>query len=165
MWDIAGTDWNMVAAAASAIGTGAAAWAAFASKATAEKALQLQNMMGLYESLKSCAERANGYSKGKRGADWDFHDAANIVRCMSVAMKSIQQHQQKDNFGEIRELKYFFINQLNMELFEELNYGIGPDAFFRKVEPTSTGSQVYSQWTEVIAFFNFMIVTHDDLAD
>ncbi len=62
-------------------------------------------------------------------------------------------------------LKQFFISQLNMELFEELNYEVGPDAFFRGEELTSMTSDIYSQWLNIISFFNLMIVTDDDLAD
>ncbi|SXF78814.1 Uncharacterised protein [Klebsiella variicola] len=42
-------------------------------------------------------------------------------------------------------LKQFFISQLNMELFEELNYEVGPDAFFHGEELTSMTSDIYSQ--------------------
>lgn len=164
-WENVGTYLGIIAAIVSAIGAVASAVAAFASKATAEKALQIQAKIGLYESLKASAEKANSYSKGKKGAEWDFHDAANIVRCLSLAMKNIQQHQQIVNASETQELKTFFIAQLNMELFEELNYEIGPDAFFRKTEPTSTGAQVHSQWLEAIEFFKFMIATDADLSD
>lgn len=62
-------------------------------------------------------------------------------------------------------LKQFFISQLNMELFEELNYEVGPDAFFDGEELNSMTSDIYSQWLNIISFFNLMIVTDEDLAD
>ncbi|HCT3929862.1 TPA: hypothetical protein OTT35_003044 [Citrobacter koseri] len=93
MWfNIESIDWNVMTAGVSALGTMAAAWAAFASRSTSEKALQLQNRLYLYESLKASAERANVYSSGKKGIDWGFHDAANIVRGLSLAMTAIEQH-------------------------------------------------------------------------
>lgn len=52
-----------------------------------------------------------------------------------------------------------------MELFEELNYQVGPDAFFRGEEPNSMSSDIYAQWINAISFFNFMVVTDEDLAD
>lgn len=121
--------------------------------------------MSLYELLKSTAEKANSFSKGKRGAEWDFYDAANIVRCLNLAMESIKDHTENDDKLDIRELKQFFLSQLNMELFEELNYQVGPDAFFRGEEPNSMSSDIYAQWINAISFFNFMVVTDEDLAD
>jgi hypothetical protein len=143
----------------------ASAWAAIASRETAAKALKIQSRMSLYELLKSTAEKANSYSKGKKGTEWDFYDAANIVRCLSLAMGSILNHTEKNNQDDIKELKRFFISQLNMELFEELNYQVGPDAFFRGDEITSMTSDIYTDWMRAIEFFNFMIVTDEDLKD
>lgn len=163
--NITDIDWSLVAAGMSAFGTVAAALSARASKNTAVKALQLQDRQYVFESLKACAERANSYSKGKKGADWDFHDAANIVRCLNLAMGSIQNHADKNSQTEMKGLKHFFISQLNMELFEELNYEVGPDAFFHGEELNSMTSDIYSQWVNIISFFNLMIVTDEDLAD
>lgn len=143
----------------------ASAWAAIASRQTAAKALKIQSRMSLYELLKSTAEKANSFSKGKRGAEWDFYDAANIVRCLNLAMESIKDHTENDDKLDIRELKQFFLSQLNMELFEELNYQVGPDAFFRGEKPNSMSSDIYAQWINAISFFNFMVVTDEDLAD
>lgn len=143
----------------------ASAWAAIASRKTAAKALKIQSKMSLYELLKSTAEKANSYSKGKKGAEWNFNDAANIVRCLSLAMGSIQNHNENNKPNDIRELKQFFISQLNMELFEELNYDVAPDAFFRGEEVTSITSDIYAQWVRANAFFNFMTVTNEDLVD
>ncbi|EMK1278246.1 MULTISPECIES: hypothetical protein [Serratia] len=156
---------DLVVATISCVAAIASALAAFASRNTAEKALQFQSRMGLYETLKSCAERANGYAKGKNGADWDFNDAANIVRSMNLAMKTIHEHTQHDNEREINEFKRFFLNQLNMELFKEVNYGVGPDALFHNAVESSVDSEIYNQWIDVINFFNLMIATDADLAD
>ena len=164
-WDIGIGAVSAIAAIASAIGTIAAWRSSEASRSTSEKALQVQGKQYLYETLKACAERANSYSKGKKGADWNFHDAANIVRCLNLAMGSIQNHAESTTQVEIKSLKHFFISQLNMELFEELNYEVGPDAFFSGEEPTSITSDIYTDWKRAIAFFNFKIVTDEDLED
>lgn len=164
-WDIGIDAVSAIAAIASAVATFAAWRSSEASRATSEKALQLQGKHYLYETLKSCAERANSYSRGKKGADWDFHGAANIVRCLNLAMDSIQNHAVNNNQLEMKALKQFFISQLNMELFEELNYEVGPDAFFRGEEPNSMIGDIYAQWIKAISFFNFMVVTDEDLAD
>lgn len=164
-WDIGIAAVSAIAAIASAVGTFAALRSSEASRATAENALQLQGKQYLYETLKACAERANSYSRGKKGADWDFQDAANIVRCLNIAMSSIHNHSENNNQAEVKGFKDFFLSQLNIELFEELNYEVGPDAFFHGKEPTSLMSDVYSQWIAIISFFNLMIVTDEDLAD
>jgi len=164
-WNIVNTDWNMIAACASALGTLAAAWAAFASKSTSQKALQLQNRLYLYESLKACAERANECSRGKDGSDWDFNDAANIVRSMNLAKKSIEHHCHSKNVREAKEFKTFFVSLLNMELFDELNSSDAPGAIFRKKGLDSTGIEVWNSWLEVCGFFEFMFATDEDLAD
>lgn len=164
-WDIVIDAVSAFAAVASAVATFAAWRSSEASRSTSKKALQLQGKQYLYETLKACAERANSYSRGKKGADWDFHDAANIVRCLNLAMSSIQNHAESNNQAELKALKQFFISQLNMELFEELNYEVGPDAFFRAEELDSMTSEIYSDWMEAIAFFNFKIVTDKDLED
>ena len=164
-WDIGIAAVSAIAAIASAVGTFAAWRSSEASRATSEKALLLQDKQYLYETLKACAARANSYSKDKKGADWDFHDAANIVRCLNLAMSSISNYAENNNQAELNSLKRFFINQLNMELFEEINYEVGPDAFFKGEELTSMSSDIYSQWINAISFFNFMVVTDDDLAD
>lgn len=156
---------SAIAAIASAVATFAAWRSSEASRTTSDKALQLQGKQYVYEILKACAERANSYSKGKKGAEWDFHDAANIVRCLNLAIDSIQNHAENNSQVEMKGLKQFFISQLNMELFEELNYEVGPDAFFRGEEPTSMNRDIYAQWIKAISFFNFMIVTDEDLAD
>ena len=88
-WDNGIDAVSAIAAIASAVATYLAWRSSEASRATSEKALQLQGKQYLYETLKACAERANSYSKGKKGADWSFHDAANIVRCLNMAMGSI----------------------------------------------------------------------------
>lgn len=166
MWfNIESIDWNVVAAGVSAIGTMAAAWAAFASRSTSGKALQLQNRLYLYESLKASAERANVYSNGKKGIDWGFHDAANIVRSLSLAMTAIEQHSGLKNVDEIRELKWYFVSLLNMELFTELNNSNAPDAIFKGTVTDSTGVEVWNSWLLVQKFFEFKFVTDDDLAD
>lgn len=164
-WDIGIDAVSAIAAIASAVATFAAWRSSEASRSTSEKALQLQGKQHLYETLKACAERANSYSKGKKGADWNFHDAANIVRCLKLAMSSIQNHAENNNQAELKALKKFFISQLNMELFEELNYQVGPDAFFRGENLDSMTSDIYSEWMSAITFFNFMIVTDEDLKD
>lgn len=143
----------------------ASAWAAIASRDTASKALKVQSRMSLYELLKSTADKANSYSKGKKGAEWDFYDAANVVRCLNLAMMGIQNHTENDSQDAAQELKRFFISQLNMELFEELNYQVGPDAFFRGEGITSMNTDIYADWIKCIAFFNFMIVTDENLED
>ncbi|HGT8052299.1 hypothetical protein, partial [Escherichia coli] len=81
------------------------------------------------------------------------------------AMGSIINYSDTNNQDAMKGLKQFFISQLNMELFEELNYEVGPDAFFHGEELTSMTSDIYSQWLNIISFFNLMIVTDDDLAD
>ncbi|HAN6622312.1 hypothetical protein [Escherichia coli] len=156
---------SAIAAAASAFCTYAAYRSSEASRDTSERSLQLQEKQHLYETLKACAEKANSYSKGKKGADWDFYDAGNIVRCLSLAMIGIQGFVEKYNQHDAKELKRFFISQLNMELFEELNYQVGPDAFFRVEEATSMTSDICSDWSKAIDFFDFMIVTEEDLED
>ena len=143
----------------------ASAWAAIASRDTAAKALKIQRRMSTYELLKSTAEKANSYSKGKKGAEWDYYDAANIVRSLSLAMSSIQNHVESDKQSDIQELKQFFISQLNMELFEERNYQIGPDSLFATREVTSMTNELYRSWVSVISFFNFLVVTDEDLQD
>ncbi|EEZ1117999.1 hypothetical protein E8802_004634 [Escherichia coli] len=164
-WDNGIDAVSAIAAIASAVATYLAWRSSEASRATSEKALQLQGKQYLYETLKACAERANSYSKGKKGADWSLHDAANIVRCLNMAMGSIINYSDTNNQDAMKGLKQFFISQLNMELFEELNYEVGPDAFFHGEELTSMTSDIYSQWLNIISFFNLMIVTDDDLAD
>ncbi|HFN3684798.1 TPA: hypothetical protein ACHFN2_002567 [Enterobacter hormaechei] len=141
----------------------ASAWAAIASRQTAAKALKIQSRMSLYELLKSIAEKANSHSKGKKGAEWNFYDAANIVRCLSMAMENIKNHTETNDGLDIRELKQFFISQLNMELFEELNYHFGPDALFATREVTSMTNELYLSWIKIISFFNFLVVTNEDL--
>lgn len=143
----------------------ASAWAAIASRDTAAKALEIQRRMSIYEQLKSTAEKANSHSKGKKGADWDFNDAANIVRCLSLAMIGIQNYVEKDNQCDIKELKQLFLSQLNIELFEELNYQVGPDAFFRGENASSMTSDLWFDWIRAIKFFNFMVATVEDLED
>lgn len=164
-WDNGIDAVSAIAAIASAAATFLAWRSSEASRATSEKALQMQGKQYLYETLKACAERANSYSKGKKGADWSFHDAANIVRCLNLAMGSIINYSDTNNQDAMKGLKQFFISQLNMELFEELNYEVGPDAFFHGEELTSMTSDIYSQWLNIISFFNLMVVTDDDLAD
>lgn len=164
-WDFTSAGWNIAIAAISAFGGLAAAYAAFLSRQTATKSLQLQSRMNVYEMLKNCAERANGYAKGKKGAEWTFHDGANIVRSLGQAMKSIQDYSKYGNGNEIKELKEYFINQINMELFEELNYQDAPGALFKGKGDWSVGVKIYEQWNDIIAFFNLMIATDADLAD
>ena len=130
-WDFTSAGWNIAIAAISAFGGLAAAYAAFLSRQTATKSLQLQSRMNDYESLKNCAERANGYAKGKQGSDWTFHDGANIVRSLGQAMKIIQDYSEYSDEKERNELKEYFINQINMELFEELNHNDAPGALFQ----------------------------------
>lgn len=156
---------DLLIAALSAAAAIASARAAFLSRQTATKSLQLQSRMNVYEILKNCAERANGYAKGKKGAEWTFHDGANIVRSLGQAMKSIQDYSEYGNDNEIKELKEYFINQINMELFEELNYQDAPSALFQGKGDWSVGVKIYEQWNDVIAFFNLMIATDADLAD
>lgn len=161
-WDFTSAGWNIAIAAISAFGGLAAAYAAFLSRQTATKSLQLQSRMNAYESLKNCAERANGYAKGKQGSDWTFHDGANIVRSLRQAMKIIQDYSDGRESGELKE---YFINQINMELFEEINYNDTPDALFKGKGDWSAGVKLYEQWNDVIKFFNLMVVTDADLAD
>lgn len=156
----------------SAVGTIAAAVAAVASWRTSGRSLKLQKKLAdheqkkfLYESLKACAGKANAYASGKTSAEWTFHDAANIVRSMSLAQDSIARAGILLSMAEIKGFKNYFISLLNMELFEELNYGNAPDAIFRKTEITSIGSKVWSKWDEVIVFFDLKIATDEDLAD
>ncbi|MDU1379743.1 MAG: hypothetical protein E6944_23960 [Klebsiella michiganensis] len=163
-WEFASAEWNIVIAAITAFGGLAAAYAAFLSRQTATKSLQLQSRMNAYESLKNCAERANGYAKGKQGSDWTFHDGANIVRSLRQAMKIIQDYSECSDDKESEELKEYFINQINMELFEELNHNNAPGALFQGKGESSTVSKIYDQWNEAIAFFNLMIATNADLA-
>lgn len=80
-------------------------------------------------------------------------------------MGAIENYSDSNNHDSVKGLKQFFISQLNMELFEELNYEVGPDAFFRGEELTSMTSDIYSQWVNIISFFNLMMVTDEDLAD
>ena len=80
-------------------------------------------------------------------------------------MGSIINYSDTNNQDAMKGLKQFFISQLNMELFEELNYEVGPDAFFDGEELNSMTSDIYSQWLNIISFFNLMIVTDEDLAD
>ncbi|END4894200.1 hypothetical protein ABL854_001348 [Citrobacter freundii] len=164
-WGFTSADLNMAIAAITAFGGLAAAYAAFLSRQTATKSLQLQSRMNAYESLKNCAERANGYAKGKQGSDWTFHDGANIVRCLRQAMKVIQDYSVYNDDNESEELKEYFINQINMELFEELNCQDTPDALFKGKGNWSAGVKIYKQWNDAIVFFNLMIATDADLAD
>lgn len=156
----------------SAIGTFAAALAAIASWRTSGRSLKLQNKLAeheqkkyLYESLKACADKANSFASGKAGSDWSFHDAANIVKSLSLAKDSISESGIALSPSDVKIFKNYFISQINMELFEELNYGDAPGAIFHKTEINSIGSDVWSKWNEVIAFFNLMIATDEDLAD
>ena len=112
-WDNGIDAVSAIAAIASAVATYLAWRSSEASRATSEKALQLQGKQYLYETLKACAERANSYSKGKKGADWSFHDAANIVRCLNMAMGSIINYSDTNNQDAMKGLKQFFISQLN----------------------------------------------------
>lgn len=161
-WGFTNADWNMAITAITAVGGLAAAYAAFLSRQTATKSLQLQSRMYAYESLKNCAERANGYAKGKQGSDWTFHDGANIVRSLQQAIKIIQDYiDEREN----KELKEYFINQINMELFEELNYNDTPGALFQGKGDWSAGAKLHEQWNDAITFFNLMIATDADLAD
>ncbi|HBR3171094.1 hypothetical protein H8M20_03150 [Klebsiella pneumoniae] len=164
-WEFTSTDWNLVIAAVTAFGGLAAAYAAFLSRQTAAKSLQLQSRMNAYESLKNCAERANGYAKGKQGSDWTFHDGANIVRSLRQAMKIIQDYSEYSDNKEREELKEYFINQINMELFEELNHQNAPGAFFKGTGDSSVEVNIYEQWKDIVSFFNLMVATDADLAD
>ncbi|HAT3650470.1 TPA: hypothetical protein I8564_003196 [Raoultella ornithinolytica] len=163
-WEFTSAVWNMAIAAITALGGLAAAYAAFLSRQTATKSLQLQSRMNAYESLKNCAERANGYAKGKQGSDWTFHDGANIVRSLRQAMKIIQDYSEYSDDKESEELKEYFINQINMELFEELNCNDAPGALFQGKGKSSIDSKIYDQWNDAIVFFNLMIATDADLA-
>ena len=75
MWNFDSADLSAIAAGISAFGTLAAAGSALASWYTSKKALQLQNRVYLYESLKACAERANTSATDKRGSEWSVNDA------------------------------------------------------------------------------------------
>lgn len=165
VWSFIKEHSDLLIAALSAAAAIASAFAAFLSRQTAAKSLQLQSRMNVFEILKNCAERANGYAQGKKGADWTFHDGANIVRSLGQAMKSIQDYSEYGNDNEINELKEYFINQINMELFEELNCQDTPDALFKGKGDWSTGVKIYEQWNDAIVFFNLMIATDADLAD
>ena len=66
-WDNGIDAVSAIAAIASAVATYLAWRSSEASRATSEKALQLQGKQYLYETLKACAERANSYSKGTNG--------------------------------------------------------------------------------------------------
>lgn len=164
-WDFTSAGWNIAIAAISAFGGLAAAYAAFLSRQTATKSLQLQSRMNAYESLKNCAERANGYAKGKQGSDWTFYDGANIVRSLRQAMKIIQDFTEQSDKKESGELKEYFINQINMELFEELNHNDAPGALFKGKGDWGSGVNLYEQWSDAVEFFNLMIATDADLAD
>lgn len=164
-WNMDLLNWNLIVAGISSLGTLAAAWAAFASRSTAKKALQLQNRLYLYESLKACAERTNAYTKGKMGMEWDFHDVANIVRSLNLAMELINQQCCSKNSMDKKGFKQYFVNLLNMQLYEELNTSNAPDAIFQKTNMDSDGVQIWNYWLNVSVFFEFKYVTDEDLAD
>ncbi|MBZ7178320.1 hypothetical protein FMK65_27375 [Klebsiella variicola] len=164
-WEFTSADWNMAIAAVTAFGGLAAAYTAFLSRQTATKSLQLHSRMNAYESLKNCAERANGYAKGKQGSDWTFHDGANIVRSLRQAMKIIQDYSEYSDNKEREELKEYFINQINMELFEELNHNDAPRALFKGKGDWDAAVELKDHWDDAINFFSLMIATDADLAD
>lgn len=167
-WSISGPVWGLSVAIVSAVGTVAAAISALASKKTAEKALQLQNQQHVFESLKACAERANASAKGKLGADWSIHDAADITRCLVRAMEIIKQAcHQKENHQMVV-LKPYFVNLLIAELYEEVHNREAPDSVFQATEPTRILDGLWSKWKEAVDFFdiwNYPIATDEDLSD
>ena len=81
MWNFDSADLSAIAAGISAFGTLAAAGSALASWCTSKKALQLQNRVYLYESLKACAERANSSAKDSA----DLNGALMMQRISSGA--------------------------------------------------------------------------------
>lgn len=165
IWKLDFIDLNVIAAFASAIGAIAAAWAAFASRSTSQKALSLQLRLYLYESLKACAQRANSYSDGKVGSDWEFHDAANIVRSITLAMEVIQEHSTTKDEKDLRGFKHYFTSLLNMELFEELNRNNAPDGIFQKTQMDVDGVEVWNSWLRAREYFEFSNVTDEDLSN
>lgn len=167
-WSLSNPAWGLLAAIISAIGTVAAAVSALASKNTAKKALELQDRQYVFESLKACAERANAYAKGKSGIDWSTNDAADITKCLARAMEIIKQycHQKRDT--QMVGLKQYFMNLLIMELYEEIHNGDAASCAFQRSEPTRILDGLWTDWDEVIAFFDiwgYSIATDEDLAD
>ncbi|HFV3860765.1 TPA: hypothetical protein ACH9I5_000442 [Escherichia coli] len=168
MWNFDSADLSAIAAGISAFGTLAAAGAALASWCTSKKALQLQNRVYLYESLKACAERANSSAKDKRGSEWSVNDAADIIRCLVRAMELIKQDSQQKEGNQALMLKQYFVNLLIMELYEEVHNGDAADSVFKSTEPTQVLDNLWSKWQEAIAFFdiwNYPVATEEDLAD
>ncbi|HEY2455197.1 MAG TPA: hypothetical protein VGI71_21770 [Scandinavium sp.] len=167
-WEFANPAWNVLIALVSAATAIASAFAAFASRKTSEKTLQLQERQYLFESLKACAERANEYAKGKRGAEWGVNDAANIIRSLGLAIEAIKNSSQLKEAIDVGQLKKYFMTLLCMELFEEVHNGDAPDAVFQKTEPTRIADDVWRQWREVVEFFDiwdYSIATDEDLED
>ncbi|KFC86065.1 hypothetical protein [Hafnia alvei] len=171
LWGFKLEQLNLIIAAISAIGAIASAIAAVSSKETANRALSLQREIAdfdrdrhLYESLKSFAEQANSYAKDKRGSDWSFSDAANIISKLSLAMRSIVERCRNEEEKKGLFIR-FFKGQLNIELFQELNDGDGPDVIYHSKEPSSIGSDIHLSWFEVVSFFGFMHATDEDLSD
>lgn len=80
-------------------------------------------------------------------------------------MKIIQDYSEYSDNKEREELKEYFINQINMELFEELNHQDAPGAFFKGTGDSSVEVNIYEQWEDIVAFFNLMVATDADLAD
>ncbi|KLP33454.1 hypothetical protein V5037_05720 [Enterobacter ludwigii] len=168
-------DWSDFSVTASAIGTVAAALAAFLSWKTAKSTLILQRNSIIFErekyvfdTLKAFAEKGSGYAKGKSGFEWSFYDGANIVRSLTFARKIIMQHCESSKENDFEDLKHYFVSQLNMELCDELHRGDGPDALFKSSDSSRLGEELYSQWKEAVNFFDiwhFPVATEDDLKD
>lgn len=130
MWNFDSADLSAIAAGISAFGTLAAAGRRLQVGAR-QKALQLQNRVYLYESLKVCAERANSSAKDKRGSEWSVNDAADIIRCLVRAMELIKQDSQQKEGNQALMLKQYFVNLLIMELYEEVHNGDAADSVLK----------------------------------
>jgi hypothetical protein len=155
-----------------AVGTIAAAYAAFLSRATSRDALHLQKNIVASEQdrltkewLRNYAIKANSYAEGKQGSDWKYSDGANIVFNLNSAMKLISQLEPSFSTKKIINLKRFFCDQLCIELVKELNGGVGPDALFAGDNSSHIEMDVYTLWEEVVEFFGFLHVTDADLSD
>lgn len=166
------SDWSAIGGIGSAVAGIASAVAAYLSWNISRRSIQFQSDSLIfereklvYEHLKSDAERANNSSNGDSGMDWNFAQAANIVKAIESARNRIIDAGIYATTKDCEKFKSFFKSKLAHEITYELEQSQPPDSVMSPKGSSQMGLEIFTLWFTNVEFFNFSMLRPGDLDD
>lgn len=163
---------SLFSASASVIAAVSAAIAAFQSSKISKASYRHQKNMAKFERdrylrelLRHDAIKANESVQSPYSSTWTFPQVANIASALESAKQRIVEAGLGMTDIEIAHFKSYFKSQLSHEITKELNQTSPPDCMYLPEGSAMLSLEASTLWHQNKEYFNFTLVTIEDLAD